>query len=310
MSSTVQERKIFISCFEEEFRRERKLLERTLEEHGHLLPSFEAIGGAADYVVKAGLKPIEECDIFVGIYGAFHGGMVPTSNPPFQTDYSYLELEFRTADESGKPILAFLQRVQWRDQELSRLLPLIVKRHKAYWFNTGNDLVDSVLDHIDRLFRSEEDDVRLAMLESEPIIQPKVFLSYAREDSQDAQRLSTDLRKAGIDVWFDKESLLPGQKWKPAINRAIKESRFFIALLSNTSVNKKGFVQKELKKAIEQLDEYPESAVSLIPVRIQDCNPAEERLLELQWVDMFPDWENGVSQIVKAIKSQASGLAE
>jgi TIR domain len=31
-----------------------------------------------------------------------------------------------------------------------------------------------------------------------------VFLSYASEDTQAAERIATALRRAGIEVWFDK----------------------------------------------------------------------------------------------------------
>lgn len=133
---------------------------------------------------------------------------------------------------------------------------------------------------------------------------PKVFLSYAREDINSAQGLFDDLRDAGADVWFDKESLLPGQKWKAAIGQAIAGSRFFLALLSASSVNKKGYVQKEVKEALDVLDQYPESAIFLIPVRLDDCSPSDDRLRNLQWVDMFLNWDDGLARILKALKSQ------
>jgi hypothetical protein len=133
---------------------------------------------------------------------------------------------------------------------------------------------------------------------------PKVFLSYAREDIKSAQHLFNDLRNAGVEVWFDQVSLLPGHKWKVAIQQAIEKNRFFIALLSTKSVNKMGYVQKELKEALDILDQYPESSIFLIPVRLDACNTSYERLRDLQWVDMFPDWNNGLARILKSLKSQ------
>jgi len=130
----------------------------------------------------------------------------------------------------------------------------------------------------------------------------RVFLSYAREDFETAKRLCNDLRQVGIDVWFDKDSLLPGQNWKTAIRQAIKGSRFFIALLSNSSVNKRGFVQKELKHAFEIFDEFPESSVFVIPIRLDNCTPTSENLQKLHWIDIFDNWEEGVEQILKTIR--------
>lgn len=133
---------------------------------------------------------------------------------------------------------------------------------------------------------------------------PKVFLSYARENFHDAQKLYNDLCDLNLEVWFDKENLLPGQKWKAAIKRAINESRFFLALLSTKSIDKKGYVQKEMKEALNILGEYPVEAIFVIPVRLDKCIVEDQRIRDLTWVDMFPDWEDGLKRIIKAITSQ------
>jgi hypothetical protein len=39
---------------------------------------------------------------------------------------------------------------------------------------------------------------------------PIIFLSYAREDMGMAKKLFNDLKRYGLDVWLDTESLLPG----------------------------------------------------------------------------------------------------
>jgi hypothetical protein len=126
---------------------------------------------------------------------------------------------------------------------------------------------------------------------------PKVFISYARADLQIAKKLYNDLKTLGVKPWLDIEDLLPGQPWKIAIKRAIKESNYFIALLSNHSVSKIGFVQSELKQALEVLNEFPEGKIFLIPVRADECAPSHEKLEDLNWVDLFPSYENGLHKI-------------
>src|SRR6185436_1401061 len=71
--------------------------------------------------------------------------------------------------------------------------------------------------------------------------QVKIFVSYAREDLSFASRLFDDLKAAGFDPWIDTECLLPGQRWEVGIERAIRSSHYFIALLSTHSVAKKGY---------------------------------------------------------------------
>lgn len=61
---------------------------------------------------------------------------------------------------------------------------------------------------------------------------PTVFLSYAREDLEKATRLCNDLTRAGIEVGFDQEKLLPGQDWKATIQEHVNSCEFFIVLLS------------------------------------------------------------------------------
>ena len=128
-----------------------------------------------------------------------------------------------------------------------------------------------------------------------------IFISYGHEDYPAAKRLFDDLRSLGLRPWLDREHLVPGQKWKVAIRRAIRESRFFIALLSNKTVTRRGFLNTEIREAIDILKEYPDFNTFIIPVRLDECNPPQEELWELQRVDMFPDWDAGVKRILKTI---------
>lgn len=129
----------------------------------------------------------------------------------------------------------------------------------------------------------------------------QAFLSYARPDLTSAARLAADLRVAGATVWFDQDSLLPGQQWRVEIERAIRGSDFFIALLSSGAVNRRGFVQAELAKALAVLDEIPPAQIFLIPARLDDCAVSHQRLQDIHRVDLFPDWAAGLRRIVAAM---------
>lgn len=133
-----------------------------------------------------------------------------------------------------------------------------------------------------------------------------VFLSYAREDLEFAKKLYQSLINSGIRVWFDIESLLPGQNWKHEIQKAISESEAFIALLSKKSINKRGYVQKELRLGLGVFEQIPYSNIYLIPVRCEECYPEHPTLKDLHWVDMFPDFEIGFKKIISSIKLMKS----
>jgi hypothetical protein len=130
----------------------------------------------------------------------------------------------------------------------------------------------------------------------------QVFISYAREDIKAARKLYRVLQAVpGIEPWFDEVSLSPGMKWEPAIRKAIRESAFFLALLSKRSVTKRGYVQKERKDALDVLDEFPEDQIFFIPIRLEDCELPSERLGGIQYVDFFPDWHRGLEKVLRSI---------
>ncbi len=128
-----------------------------------------------------------------------------------------------------------------------------------------------------------------------------VFISYARKDYESALRLHNDLKNLGVTPWLDSEDLLPGEKWETNINKVIKTCTYFIALLSSHSVSKKGFVQKEIKRALDVLDEFPDSTIYLIPARLDDCEPNNEKLQAIHRVDLFPSYEDGLKRILSVL---------
>jgi hypothetical protein len=73
-----------------------------------------------------------------------------------------------------------------------------------------------------------------------------------------------------------------------------------LILLSRCSVAKRGFVQNEIKHALKLAEEFPSSAIYIIPVRLEDCDPPVE-LKGLQWVDLFPDRQIGFEKLLKVL---------
>ncbi|HZD83852.1 MAG TPA: TIR domain-containing protein [Nitrososphaeraceae archaeon] len=125
-----------------------------------------------------------------------------------------------------------------------------------------------------------------------------VFISYADEDAKSAERLYDDLKNVGLVPWQRREDIKPGQKWQIVIRKAIRNSRYFIPLLSSSSIKNIGFIQKEFKYAIDYADTFPESEIYIIPARLDACQIPYQKLEEIQPVDLFPDWNKGVSQML------------
>lgn len=131
----------------------------------------------------------------------------------------------------------------------------------------------------------------------------KIFISYSRADEFYAEKLYNDLLKKGFSPWWDKISLLPGQDWKTEINRAIRQSHFIILLLSRNSVNRRGYFHKEIQIACDVFDTIPIGQVFLLPTRLEECQ-LPENLMPIHWVNMFPDWEQGIEKLCSSTHYQ------
>ncbi len=132
---------------------------------------------------------------------------------------------------------------------------------------------------------------------------PKIFISYATEDYEIAKKLYDDLKNAGIEPWLDRENILSGQNWRTIIPQAIRSCRYFLLLISERSVSKRGVVQKEQKNAFDVLDEVPSDEIFIIPARIDHTEPIDETLKNLHWADLS-DYEQGFKQILRSIAAE------
>lgn len=130
----------------------------------------------------------------------------------------------------------------------------------------------------------------------------KVFLCHASGDKLPVHDLYKRLVAEGVDAWLDREKLLPGQDWGVEIPRAVRESDVVVICLSNKSITKEGYIQKEIKFALDSAEEKPEGTIFLIPARLEDCL-VPERLDRWQWVDLFE--ENGFLRLLRSLKLRA-----
>lgn len=132
---------------------------------------------------------------------------------------------------------------------------------------------------------------------------PKIFLSYAREDSRQVEELYLFLSNAGFEPWMDKHNIFPGEDWRESIQHAIETSDFFLACMSPNSVDKRGIVQKEIRTALDAVEGMLESDIYLIPVRLEECQ-IPGRLKKYQWVDLFEidGWSKLQDAIVEGMK--------
>lgn len=115
-----------------------------------------------------------------------------------------------------------------------------------------------------------------------------VFLCHASQDKPIVRELYQRLEAEGwIDPWLDEEKLLPGQDWDLEIEKAVEAADVVIVCVSNRSVTKEGYVQKEIRKVLDIALEKPEETIFIIPLRFDECE-LPRRLRTWHYVDYFP----------------------
>jgi TolB-like protein len=122
-----------------------------------------------------------------------------------------------------------------------------------------------------------------------------VFLSYASQDAQAAQRICVALRSAGVEVWFDQSELRGGDSWDQSIRRQIKTCTLFIPVISrNTHERDEGYFRLEWKLGVDRSHLITSNRAFLVPVVIdetpEDDEQVPEKFREVQWTRL-PDGE-------------------
>jgi hypothetical protein len=130
----------------------------------------------------------------------------------------------------------------------------------------------------------------------------KVFLCHASVDKTPVRELYHRLLADGFEPWLDEESLLPGQNWREEIPKAVRNSDIVLVCLSKKSIDKDGYVQKEIRFALDKADEKPEGAIFIIPLKLEEC-PVPDRISQWHWVNYFE--RNGYERLTRALRAQA-----
>jgi adenylate cyclase len=115
-----------------------------------------------------------------------------------------------------------------------------------------------------------------------------VFVSYASQDAEAAQKICEALRAAGIEVWFDQSELRGGDAWDRKIRQQVHDCRLFIAVISaHTEARDEGYFRREWKLAVDRTHDMAEGKAFLVPVVIDSTTErgasVPEKFRELQW---------------------------
>ena len=266
-------------------------------------------------------REIGQYDIFIGVMWRRFG--TPTGRAESGTGEEF-ERAYQAFREFGRPKIMFYFRVTpfyTSDlTDLDQFTKVVAFRKKLeeagvlFWqYQSPLEFERFVREHLIRQIfdvtnRSKSRRVPKAGAKKRAAVRSvRVFLSAARDDVERVLPVYSALAEAGFAPWLDVQNLLPGQMWTAAIERAIRESDAFVVFLSQNSVSKRGFVQKEVQLALKRLHDLPPGKVFVIPVRLEPVD-APEPLRNLQWIDLFPNPVAGIEHLISALRGASTRI--
>jgi CheY-like chemotaxis protein len=130
----------------------------------------------------------------------------------------------------------------------------------------------------------------------------QVFLSYAGPDAERVKAIYEKLAATEFTPWMAAVDIRVGEAWEYAIEQAINRSDFFIACLTNNSL-KRGYLQQEIRRALEIWRRMLQSDIFLLPVRLEQCT-VPESLASFQRADLFlpGGWERLIASLEEGMR--------
>ena len=281
----------------------RKLLENDMISDDHINITKSAI--MICIVSPAYIKSVWcrlELETFYG-YVAKHGGVLLKGRPRiFKIEIASISRELEP--DYIKYLASYPFYESDENAKTANPLGLKGKDEEGLFLEKINNLTMDISEVL--RFLSERDEDTSADVLPDAVQPLKAFLCHSSGDKEMVRSLYHHLRSDGFDPWFDEEKLLPGQIWAREIPRAVKNSDIVIVCLSKSSISKRGYVQKEIKFALDTAEEHPEDIIFLIPLRLEEC-VVPDRLARWQWVDIYS--EKGYDRLLSALRARAVNLS-
>lgn len=127
-----------------------------------------------------------------------------------------------------------------------------------------------------------------------------VFISHASEDNEWCEKLASQLKDAGLRIWFDRWNDGSDKSLVDMLSKGLKKSRRFVPVMTKVYFNKV-WTQRELNYAIIEDTRIPGRFV--IPILREDCS-FPPFLEDIPWIDFTndADFENNCVTLIRTLR--------
>lgn len=134
-------------------------------------------------------------------------------------------------------------------------------------------------------------------------------MSYASPDRDRVTPYFDRLESRGFDVWMDYRRLKAGQNWDFEIRRALEKAAIIVVFISNNSVDRRGYIQREIKLALHKLEEKLTEDIYIIPVLLDEDTKIPHQIESIHCVktwesDSYASVEEAVNHQLQAIGAE------
>lgn len=125
----------------------------------------------------------------------------------------------------------------------------------------------------------------------------QIFISHSKEDCQEADIVYVYLESQGYKCWMDTHDITPGIPYAKEIMKGFNDSSVIVVVVSENTMQSIG-----VKNEIDNV--YKRNKI-IIPFRIDDTPLSDELsfyLSSTQWINAFPNFEEHLEELGKALK--------
>ncbi len=123
-----------------------------------------------------------------------------------------------------------------------------------------------------------------------------VFLCYPSEHQSTASEVKNFVRSVGVECWYDKDILLPGEDWDRMRRLALSRADIVVIVCASQLLERDGVYQREINEALQVVADKRAGSIFIVPFRVENIALPPE-LSKYHWVDHFdPIWKRQLSK--------------